>query len=299
MPTCVQTSKLTKCYGSVVAVGGVSFEIETGEVFGLLGPNGAGKSSTLYMLTGLVPPTRGTVTVFGKDLRRHFLDVAPRMGVLVERPSFYEHLSARRNLMLLAALSGRELTVDRALDMAGLLPAASRKVRTFSLGMRQRLGIAQALMTEPELLILDEPTNGLDAESSHETLKLLRLLAEQARVTVVVASNRLQEVEVLCDRVAIMNKGRILACERTDTLLSYDTKNIEVLLEAPEAAAKRLMEQPWVDSVELQNGRVLVKLGDATAHHLTSFLVGSGYVILGVIPRRRTLQDFFLKVLNR
>jgi ABC-2 type transport system ATP-binding protein len=283
----------------VVAVGGLSLEIETGEVFGLLGPNGAGKSTTLYMLTGLVHPTSGSVTIFGKDLRRGFLDIAGRMGVLVERPSFYDHMTARANLLLLARLSGKRVTVDRALDRVGLLWAANQKVHTYSHGMRQRLGLAQALLTEPELLILDEPTNGLDAESTRDTIKLLRLLAEQAQVTIIVSSNLLHEAEVLCDRVAIMNRGRLLACEHTDKLLSYDPKQVELLVEAPETAAKRLMEQPWVDSADLRHGRVHVKLGDASVHQLTSFLISAGYVVSGIIPQRRSLQDFFLKVLKQ
>jgi ABC-type multidrug transport system ATPase subunit len=298
MPPCVQIANLTKCYGSVVAVGGLSLEIDTGEVFGLLGPNGAGKTTTLHMLTGLVPPTSGTVSIFGKDLRKNFLEVMPRVGVLVESPSFYNHLSARRNLLLLAKFSAREIVIDRALDLVGLLPAARRKVGAYSRGMRQRLGLAQALLTEPELLVLDEPTSGLDVEGAQEFLKLLRLLAEEARVTVVVSSHRLHEVELLCDRVAIINKSRLLTCERTEHLLSHDLKNIEVILDAPEAAAKRLLEQPWVEAVEVQYGRIHVKLGDATVHQLNAFLVGAGYMISGLIPRRRTLQDFFLKVLN-
>ena len=299
MSTCVETSDLTKCYGPVVAVGGLSLQIKAGEVFGLLGPNGAGKSTTLYMLTGLVRPTSGAVTIFGKDLRGGFLEIAARMGVLVERPTFYDHMTARANLLLLARLAQRRIAVDRALDRVGLLWAAHQKVQGFSHGMRQRLGLAQALLTEPELLILDEPTNGLDAESTRDTIGLLRLLAEQAGVTIIVSSNLLHEAEILCDRVAIMNRGRLLACERTEQLLSYDPKQVELLVDAPEAAAKRLLEQPWVDAVDLAYGRVNVKLGDASIHHLTSFLVSSGFIVSGIVPQRRSLQDFFLKVLKQ
>lgn len=299
MPPCIETTDLTKCYGSVVAVGGLSLEIDTGEVFGLLGPNGAGKSSTLYMLTGLVRPTSGRVSIFGKDLRRGFLEIAARMGVLVERPSFYGHMTARDNLLLLARLSGRQVTVDRALDRVGMLWAANQKAATFSHGMRQRLGLAQALLTEPELLVLDEPTNGLDAESTRDTLKLLRMLAEEAKVTIIVSSNLLHEVEALCDRVAIMNRGRLLACERTDKLLSYNPKQVEVLVESPESATRRLMEQPWIASVQLHHGKITVQLGEGNVHQLTSFLISGGYIVSGIIPQRRSLQDFFLKVLER
>jgi ABC-2 type transport system ATP-binding protein len=298
MAACVQTENLAKCYGSVVAVSGLTMSVREGEVFGLLGPNGAGKSTTLYALCGLIPPTSGSISIFGKDLRRNFLEVASRIGVMVERPSFYNHLSAKRNLQLLARLSRKEVTVDRALDRVGLLHLGSRKVGAMSHGMRQRLGLAQALLTEPDLLILDEPTGGMDVESTQDILKLLRFLADEAKVTIIFSSHMLHEVEILCDRVAIMNQGRLLACEDTDRLISYDMSQADVLIDAPESAAKRLKEQPWVQSATVQPGRVNVSLNGASIHQLTTFLAGAGYRISGVIPRRRTLQDYFVKVLH-
>ncbi len=298
MAACVQTESFAKCYGSVVAVSGLTMSVQEGEVFGLLGPNGAGKSTTLYALCGLIPPTSGTISLFGKDLRRNFLDVSARIGVMVERPSFYNHLSAKRNLQLLARLSRKEVTVDRALDRVGLLHLGGRKVGAMSHGMRQRLGLAQALLTEPDLLILDEPTGGMDVESTQEILKLLRFLADEAKVTIIFSSHMLHEVETLCDRIAIMNQGRLLACEDTDRLISYDTSQADVLLDAPEAAAKRLKEQPWVQSVSVLPGRVSVALNGGSVHQLTTFLIGAGYRISGVLPKRRTLQDYFVKVLH-
>lgn len=294
----VQVSKLTKCYGSTVAVSGLSFEVEAGEVFGLLGPNGAGKSTTLYILAGLVRPSSGSASIFGKDLRSQFLSIAPRMGVFVERPAFYEFLTARRNLMLLATLSRREINVDRVLDLVGLREVANRKVGTYSQGMRQRLGLAQALLTEPSLLILDEPTNGLDPEATQDILRLLRRLAAESGVTILFSSHLLHEVETLCDRVAIINSGRLVSCERTDALLSYDTSRVDVLIDCPEAASKRLAEQDWIEGVEVKPGRMEVRLRNGSVHQLNSFLVGSGYRISGVIPRRRTLQDYFLEVVK-
>ena len=298
MPSCIQTAHLTKTYGATAAVKDLSIEVDAGQVLALLGPNGAGKSTTLNMLAGLVLPTSGSITIFGEDLRKGFLYIAGRMGVLPERPSFYDYLSARKNLLVLAALAGRNVTVDRALDMVGLLPVASKKVGTFSLGMRQRLGLAQALLTEPELLLLDEPASSLDVEATQEILGLLRRLAEEANVTIVFASHMLHEVEVLCDRVAILNEGRLLACDDTEALLAYDLNGVEVLVDAPEAAAKRLLEQDWVVSATVKPGRVEVRLRDSAPHQLTAFLVNAGYKVSGVIPRRRTLQEYFLKVLN-
>ena len=299
MPPIIQITKLTKCYGPTVAVGGLSLEVQAGEVFGLLGPNGAGKSTTLGMLSGLVQPTSGSVAVFGKNLRRHFLQVIARMGVMVERPAFYGNLSARRNLILLAQLARRSVTVDRALDRVGLLAYRHHRVSSFSSGMKQRLGLAQALLTEPELLILDEPTNGLDPEATQEILRLLRTLSVEGRVTIVFSSHLLHEVEVVCDRVAVLNQGNLVACETIDSVLSYDPSCVEVLIDSPESAARRLKEEDWVQSVELKRGRLYVVLADANPHRLNTFLIAQGYRITGLTPRRRTLQDYFLKVLSK
>lgn len=298
MAACIETSHLTKRYGATVAVQDLSLQVETGQVLGLLGPNGAGKSTTLYMLAGLVPPTGGTATIFGRDLHKGFVEIASRMGVLMERPTFYDHLSARKNLLLLSKLARRNVTVDRVLDMVGLLPMASKKVGALSMGMRQRLGLAQALLTEPELLLLDEPAGGLDVEATQAILTLLRRLADAARVTIVFASHMMHEVESLCDRVAILNEGKLLACDAIEELLAYDPSSVEVLLDAPEAASKRLIEQDWVEATRVKPGRLEVRLDGGTVHQLTVFLVNAGYKVGGVIPRRRTLQEYFLKVLN-
>jgi ABC-2 type transport system ATP-binding protein len=299
MGSCIQISHLSKRYGKHLAVNDLSFEVETGEVMGFLGLNGAGKSTTLYMLAGLVRPTSGSISIFGKNLHRNFLSIAPQVGVLVERPAFYDYLSARENLKLSARLAGRDVTVDRALDRVGLLSAGRKRVGVFSTGMRQRLGLAQALLLEPALLILDEPTNGLDPEATRDMLELLKNLADESQVTILISSHMLHEVEQLCDRVVVINKGHLVSCDRTDALLSYDEQKVEVLLDSPEAAAKKLSTQTWVESVEIRPGRLEVKLREDNAHQLTAFLVASGYRLTGVIPRQHTLQEYFLKALNR
>lgn len=299
MPPCIALANVSRRYGNVLAVDSLSMEVQSGEVLGLLGPNGAGKSTTLYMLAGLVRPTAGTITIFGKELRRNWIDVASRMGVLVERPVFLDYLPVRKTLAFHSRLSRKPVNVDRILDLVGMLHLRDVRAGTLSLGQRQRLGLAQAMLTEPELLLLDEPTTGLDVESSQEVLQLLRRLATEARVTVVFSSHLLHEVEALCDRVAIINEGRLVACERVETLLSYDQCHVEVLMEGAESAARKLAEQPWVQRVTVQGGRLHVVLAEPNAPQLTAFLVNGGYPVAGVLPRRRTLRDYFLKVMNQ
>ncbi len=294
----VSFKNVTRKFGRRAAVSDLSLNIEQGEVFGLLGPNGAGKSTALYMLAGLTRPTSGTISVFGRDLHRNFLEIAPRTGVLVERPTFYEHLSVEKNLEISCRLARKNVTIDRALHMVDLLHMAHQKAGNLSMGLRQRLGLAQAFLTEPELLILDEPTNGLDIEQAHEIRDLLRRLADEASVTVILSTHLMREVESLCDRVAVLNEGKLIDCAKTDTLISFDVANVEILIDAPEAAARRLREEEWVDSVEAKPGRLYVRLQDQDSHHLNAFLLGAGYKITGVLPRRRTLQEYFLKVLN-
>lgn len=298
MPPCVSFSKVSKFYGSHFAVGGFSLEIAPGETVGLLGPNGAGKSTILHMLTGLIRPTSGTISIFGRDVRKNFVAVAARMGALVERPTFYEYLSVRRNLKIQADLCGRAVNLDRALDMTDMLEYASIKAGALSHGLRQRLGLALAMLSEPELLVLDEPTSGLDPESTQDVLTLLRRLGDESRVTILFSSHLMHEVEALCNRVAVINKGRLVSCEETASLISFDRTQVEVLIEGAEAAARRLQEQSWVVSATSKQGRLYVHLKDENVHQLNSFLVHAGYQVSGVIPRRRTLQDYFLKVLN-
>lgn len=298
MPPCVQIKQLKKKYGPNVAVNDLTLDIEQGEVFGLLGPNGAGKSTTLYMLTNLVRPTSGEIKIFGQNLRTNFIDIASRMGVLVERPTFYEHLTIANNLKLTARLARKNVTINRALNLAGLLHLRNERVSTLSHGIRQRLGLALAFLTEPELLILDEPTNGLDVEHTQEILHTLRYLADESGVTIIVSSHMMHEIESLCDRVAIINQGNLVTCDSTDVLLSYDKGLIEVHLDAPEAAAKRLNEEPWVDIAEAHQGKMIVHLTEPNPHQLVSFLVANGFQITAIIPRRRSLQEYFLKVLN-
>jgi ABC-2 type transport system ATP-binding protein len=296
--TCVRLEGVSKHFGSTAAVSDLTLQVEEGEILGLLGPNGAGKSTTLAMIAGLVRPSAGVITVFGRDLAENRLTISQRMGVLSENPSFYEHLSVARNLALLARLSGRELTLDRALDMVGLLPYADQRVGTLSRGLRQRVGLAQAFLTEPELLVLDEPTTALDAEQAMQTIEHLRQLARTAHVTIILSTHQIDEVEALCDRVAVLEAGRLMLCEKAESILTYDRSQVDVLLDSPEAAGRKLAQEPWVDEVEVRRGRLRVRLNNASPNQLASFLIAAGHPVNGIVPRRRSVQELYLKAKN-
>lgn len=298
MPAVIEMKGLTRSFGKHVALSGLDLTVRKGEILGLLGPNGAGKTTAMRLAAGLTRPTNGTVTVFDRDAWYHRPTNASRVGVLIDIPAFYDHLSARENLRIAASMAGIVVNLDQALDRVGLLKAAARRVSTFSQGMRQRLGLAQALLASPELLLLDEPTNGLDPEASLETLQLLRHLARAGDVTILYASHLLHEVQQLCDRVAILHAGRLLACEEMAAALAYDLSHVEVLVDGPDSVAKRLQEEEWVASARSTGGRVYVHLKESTVHQLTAFLISNGYRISGVIPRQRNLQEYFLDILH-
>ena len=205
----IQTDGLTKRYGDILAVDGLSMEAPRGHIFGLLGPNGSGKTTTMGMLLGLVKPTTGSFTLFDTDTPRE--DALRRVGAIVETPAFYPYLSGRANLAYFQGITGRgdHKEVDSLLEKVGLADRADSRFRTYSLGMKQRLGLAYALLGDPELLFLDEPTNGMDPAGMAEVRDLIRGLATGGR-TVLLSSHLLHEVEQVCDYVAILSKGRLI-----------------------------------------------------------------------------------------
>ena len=237
----IRTDGLTKAYGDLIAVDNLNLAIRTGEVFGLLGPNGAGKTTTILMLLGLSEPTRGRAEVAGFDPTRQPLEVKRRVGYLPDDVGFYAELTGRQNLRYTAALNGieRRAANDRIgplLEQVGLADAADRRVEQYSRGMRQRLGLADALVKDPSILMLDEPTASIDPAGVTEVLALIQALARDNRVTVLLSSHLLHQVHQVCDRVAIFNAGRILAQGRMAQLaeeLAGDQLELEVGLDGP------------------------------------------------------------------
>ena len=225
--TVLEISKLSKRFGAVKAVQELSINVGKGEVFGFLGPNGAGKTTTIRMITGLVHPDGGQIKIGGHDIRTRFFDAICSVGSLMENPAFYPYLSAEKNLLLLARLTRMDSVdasaqISELLDLVKLSGDRDKRVKGFSQGMRQRLGIAAALLGHPEVIILDEPTNGLDPSGINEMRQLIKTIADERNITVFLSSHLLKEVEQICTRVAIINKGKLIAVGDIQTLLQGD-----------------------------------------------------------------------------
>jgi ABC-2 type transport system ATP-binding protein len=290
---------LTKRYDSeVVAVDHLDLTVGSGSVFGLLGPNGAGKTTTMRMLVGLIHPTSGRVRVFGETVTPGAA-VLRRVGILVEGPGFVPHLSGRENLELFWRSGGApmaEANLGQALDIADLGEAADRKYKTYSHGMRQRLGLAQALLGKPDLLVLDEPTDGLDPQQMRQTREVLRRAAESG-TTVLVSSHLLSEVEQVCDHVAVMNRGRLVAAGTVSELSGATTV---VYLEVDDVPRARTV----LDSVVgvgrvVPEGRGLsVELDEIERKKVVALLVEAG-VGVETITARHHLEDAFIGLLER
>ena len=289
----IRTSGLTKHYGRVVAVDGVDLEVQEGDVYGFLGPNGSGKTTTVRMLLGLVLATSGSIELLGRPMPGSAGEVLPSVGSLVEGPAAYAGLSGRANLALIDAMgaggvrSGRAGRIDDALERVGLGGIDRRPVRAYSLGMRQRLGLASALMRAPRLLVLDEPTNGLDPQGIREIRDLL-LELNVAGTTVFLSSHLLAEVEQLCDRVGVLDRGRLVVQDRLDALRGC-TGRLHV--RTPDVAIARSLLGGQVEHADAQE--LLVRHGDPAA--LNRLLVEGGVRVELLAPERRTLEDVVLE----
>ena len=285
----VEIRDLTKKYGQLAAVDGVSLTVHRGEVFGFLGPNGAGKTTTLRMLLGLIRPTSGDVTVLGgrpgdpKSLRR--------IGSLIEGPGFYPYLTGRTNLQTMARYAGVPASsVGPALAAVGLADRAGTSSASYSLGMKQRLGVAAALLKDPELVILDEPTNGLDPQGMRDMRELIVDLGRQGR-TVILSSHLMGEVQQICERVAVIDRGRIVR-EGTVEQLRGDTE-LELVATPSDTALATLRALSFVDEVRVDGGRLLVKVGTRHTAEITRALVHAGVAVTGVRRTERELEDVF------
>lgn len=296
----IEAHHLSKQFRSLVAVDDVSLEVAQGDIFGFIGPNGAGKTTTLRMLLGLVAPSTGSVRIFGHDLARDFKRAIQHVGALVEGAAFYPFLSGRRNLALFGGISGRvsRERVAEVLDLVGLGARGEDKVSGYSQGMRQRLGIALALLEQPALLLLDEPTNGLDPQGTREMRELIRRIRREQGTTILLSSHLLSEMELICDRIAIISHGRILREGRLDDVIGGGHERL-ALATSPgddERAAALLLERFGIDSERPRRDWLEFDRGDRDPAELNRALVEAGIGVASLTPQRRTLEHAFVEL---
>jgi ABC-2 type transport system ATP-binding protein len=286
---------LRKVIGKREIIQNLDFELKRGEVFGFLGPNGAGKTTTIRMLVGLIKPTAGSIHICGYDLNKQFPEAMSQMGCIVENPELYTYLSGWRNLQYFARMMDGidEARMTEVVRLVGLGARIHDKVKTYSLGMRQRLGIAQALLGRPKVLILDEPTNGLDPSGIREMREFIRYLAEQEGLSVLVSSHLLSEIQLMCDRVAIISKGRIIRVDTVNNLLAHQERVNWRLF--PLAQGIEVLRK-LTDSVEVEGDVVKTPFMEQEVGRWNQVLVEAGVTVMEISRKLPSLEDLFIEL---
>lgn len=294
----LETLGVTKQFKSMVVVDDLSLTVRAGEVLGFLGPNGAGKSTTVGMILGLIAPTRGSVNIDGQPLATNPALVSRTIGAIIENPAFYPYLSGRDNLKAHGLAVGQvsDARIDELLALVNLKERAKDKFKNYSLGMKQRLGIASTLLTDPALVILDEPTNGLDPAGQREIRAIIPRLAEQGH-GVLLASHMLHEVEQVSDRVIIVRRGKLITEGSVDDLLRRGGY-IEVMVDGsdPEAALRAIRPMPGVEQVTIEHGKLIVVSPMDAGVAINRALFDNGIVASAITPKQSTLEDLFLEL---
>ncbi|MHB8599130.1 MAG: ABC transporter ATP-binding protein [Ktedonobacteraceae bacterium] len=292
-----RTRNLSKQYGQRLAVDNLNLAVNRGEIFGFLGPNGAGKTTTIRMALGLITPTGGSIEILGQNVATHGAHILPRVGALVETPALYLYMSGRDNLRAVGSALGGvpDKRIEEVLTMVGLQGRQKDRVRTYSLGMKQRLGVGIALLQDPDLLILDEPANGLDPAGIVEMRDLMHQLAAEGK-TVLISSHLLPEVQQICTRVAIINLGKLVT-ESTIEDLTTGTGEFAVTLERTAEALALIKQQPWGVSAHLdEKGAIVTQAPEQRGRNLNLFLVNAGFVPETLMLTTQDLEQVFLRL---
>lgn len=295
----LQTSRLTKSIGGKELVKDVDIHVKKGEIYGFLGPNGAGKTTVMKMILNLWKPDMGTVELFGKPLTPQSYEVMRRIGSIIEFPVFYEHMTGLENLRMHCEYMGyyQHGSVEKALEMLDLTEAAKTPVRNYSLGMKERLGIARAVLCKPELLILDEPTNGLDPAGMKQIRELLRTLCAEQGTTVVVSSHILSEIESIADTIGIIHQGRMKKEIGLKEIGEMSLACIELSVQNPERAAYVLADKLGLTNFRVIDGKEIRIYDDrVTTEEMTKTLALNDVAVTSIGRKAETLEDYFLKL---
>ncbi|MFJ7951105.1 ABC transporter ATP-binding protein [Lysinibacillus sp. NPDC096418] len=292
----VQTENLSKHFGKEQAVAGIDLKIRKGEIYGFLGPNGAGKTTTIRMLLGLMKPTSGTIKIFQKDVTKERIDILSKIGSLVENPSYYPHLTAYENLEALRKILGvPKSRIDEVLAIVRLTEAANKKVKGFSLGMKQRLGIAASLLHNPELLILDEPTNGLDPSGIIEIRNLIKRLPSEYGMTVVISSHLLSEIDQMATTVGIVSKGKMIFQDSIEAMRMHAQPKVLFKVNKSEQAWRSLVANGI--KAECKEGKIILdECSDEKVAQIVQILVQEGFSVYRVEEEKQSLEDIFLQM---
>ena len=296
----LEVKNLTKRFNERVAVNNVSFSISRGEIFGFLGANGAGKSTTIKMLTGLTTITSGDAFICGHSVKYHFEKAIENVGAIVEMPEFYNYLTGYQNLKYFARLSGikDKSQIDRVVSIVGLSSRINEKVGKYSLGMKQRLGVAQALLNNPKLLILDEPTNGLDANGIREFRNLLKNLAKNEGISILISSHILAEMQLLCDTIGIIDNGVLIETNKIDKIKQENVFGSHYIkCNAPNFAGK-IIERDYNINVKVCNNKVIFDADESTMAKIIINLTKQKISVFGAGEVDASLEDIFLAVVN-
>jgi ABC-2 type transport system ATP-binding protein len=290
---------VSKHFGRVQAVNQLSLQVEPGQMAGFLGPNGAGKSTTLYMIPRLVRPSNGRISLFGVDIWKDYKKAIRSVGITVETPAFYEYLSGRKNLELAARLLGNvsPQEIDEIQERIGLADRQHDRVRIYSTGMKQRLGIGRALLGRPRLLILDEPTNGMDPEGTHEILTFLRQKVRNEGLTIFISSHLMSEIEEFCDSVFVINRGHLVASGRVKDLLKPHERTVRVTFQGQTPDHDFISRHQQIRQAEsITADTVEITLAQDDSAWLNQCLLQAGFKVSAITPKQKTLKEFFLSI---
>lgn len=295
----IEITNLTKRFKKLTAVNSLSLNVYKGDVFGFLGPNGAGKSTTIRMLLTLISPTSGNIKIFGKELKSNRSEILSKVGAIVEKPDFYLYLTAYKNLEILGRMSGADVSkksIMQILELVGLDDRYNSKVKTYSHGMKQRLGIAQALLHNPDLVILDEPTVGLDPQGIKEVRELILRLSSEKEITIFLSSHILKEIELVSNRMVIINKGATLIEGEVKELLTKDSDNISIKFESQKDITKIITDGGYnSNSFSIANSNLNIQINEEKIPDLINLLV-SNEIQLYSVERKKSLEDYFLRI---